>query len=325
MKTAEWFDSYLLGLATQAVPCLFYPAVAASGQAVGDVLADADKQAAILVAIAERYPTGAVVRMSELWCEAAACGAPCSFGERDFPAVTGTAVDAEALDEFVFPDPVNEITEPMINAIALTAPEAGKPIFAGATGPFTLGTVLAGSEDFLVAAISEPETVAPFLDRATVFLGEYILRYKEAGAAGVLLAEPSIAMIAPDMAEELSNALVRRIVEKVQDDDFAVIYHNCGDVAAHLPGIARLGARGYHFGDAFPLEAALAAMPRDSLVFGNIHPAKFTTQKEHVMEAAARNLRQGCAAHANFVPSSGCDLGPGVVESMLDAFFAGCE
>lgn len=325
MKTAEWFDSYLLGLATQAVPCLFYPAVAATGLPIKEVLFDADKQAAILVAIAERYPTGAVVRMSELWCEAAACGAPCSFGECDFPAITGTVADAEALGDFVFPDPVNDITLPMINALALAAPEAGKPIFAGATGPFTLGTVLAGSEDFLVAAISEPEAVTPFLDRATEFLGEYILRYKDAGAAGVLLAEPSIAMIAPDMAEELSNTFVRRIVDKVQDDDFAVIYHNCGDVAAHLGGIARLGARGYHFGDAFLLEAALAAMPRDALVFGNIHPVRFATLKEHTMEAAARDLRQRYSAHANFVPSSGCDLGPGVVESMLDAFFAGCE
>ncbi|MCD8350739.1 MAG: hypothetical protein LUC93_09035 [Planctomycetaceae bacterium] len=324
MNTGAWVRSYLDGVAKEPVPCLFYPAVSASGTPMREALFDPECQSRLLLDSAERYPAGAVVRMSELWCEAAACGATCTYTDNAFPVVTDTVADAEALDEFHFPEPVNDITRPMIEAVRLVAPRAGKPVFVGVTGPFTLASVLAGTEDFLMAALSEPEEVISFLDRAAAFIADYAAAYKDAGAAGVMLAEPSIAMIAPDMAEDLSSALVRRIIDSVQDDDLAVIYHNCGDVRKHLGGIAALGAKGYHFGDAFSLTDALESMPATALVFGNIHPAKFASLTPDAMAAETAALCETYRRYPNFVPSSGCDIGPSAAAPVVDAFFSGC-
>ena len=43
------------------------------------------------------------------------------------------------------------------------------------------------------------------------------------------MAEPLTGMLSPNLAEEFSHPYVERIVDAVQDDSFAVIYHNCGN------------------------------------------------------------------------------------------------
>ena len=53
--------------------------------------------------------------------------------------------------------------------------------------------------------------------------------FKEAGADGIVMAEPLAGLLSPALAEEFSAPYVKRIVEALQTDDFLVIYHNCGN------------------------------------------------------------------------------------------------
>ena len=323
MKSREWIAQQIATPDKRAVPCLFYPAIAESGLTTHQALTDAGAQAEILVGIAERYPVAALVRMSELWCEAAAFGAECVFEDRTFPRVNGVlASDAEELLDLTIPDPVNSVTEPMLAAIEKAAKTAGVPVFAGVTGPYTLGSVLGGSEDFMVNCLTEPEAVQEFLDRLSRFLVDYIGKYKQAGAAGVMVAEPSVGMISPDMAEDFSNRYLRDIIAAVQDDGFSVIYHNCGNVGPHLRGLATLGAHAYHIGDAVDMAGALEAFPRDALVMGNIHPDKFALAAAATMERDTAELKGKFSGYPNFVLSSGCDIGPNAKRENLEAFFA---
>lgn len=325
MNARKWIAGQIDNPVKSAMPCLFYPAVTAAGGSVAAVLADARRQAAILAAIPEKYPVGAVVRMSELWCEAAAFGAECELTDDSFPRITGPiASEAEDLADLSVPNAVNAVTSPMIASVEITAQTVGKPVFAGITGPYTLGSVLGGNEDFMVGCLSEPETIQAFLGKITAFLVDYALEYKRAGAAGVILAEPSISMISPEMAEDFSHRHIRRILDAAQDESFSVIYHNCGNVSAHLPQLAALGAHAYHFGDAVRLDAALETFPKDALVMGNIHPGKFAQATDRDMERDTEALLKNFAQHKNFIPSSGCDIGPKAKASNLDAFFAVC-
>lgn len=304
-------------------PCLFYPAAVRRGVPLKTLLTDAAAQAEVLCSIERDTPCGAVIRMTELWCEAAAFGMDCTLDEGEFPKL-GEPVycDAEELAGITIPEPVNAVTEPLIEAVRLAAPRLSRPLIVGVTAPYTLGSVLCGSEDFMINCMMEPELTHGFLQRLTQFLIGYIEEYKNAGAAGVMLAEPSVAMISPEMTEEFSNEYIKQILHEVSDDDFAVIYHNCGEVSAHLPVIAKLDVDAFHFGSDVSPEAALDAIDPDRPVMGNIDPRLFVAGTPASVSAAVRDLRRRCGNSDRWILSTGCDLAPGAKPENIAAFFS---
>lgn len=304
------------------VPCLFYPAAKKLGISIAELLTNAEKQAQVLVGLSQEYPVGAVVRMTELWCEAAAFGMTCEFPE-DFPRLgEPLCQDPEELAEIVIPDAVNPVTEPLIEAVRLAAPQMDKPLVVGVTGPYTLASVLNGSEDFMCNCMTEPELCQQFLDRLTEFLIAYILTYKEAGAAAVMVAEPSSAMISPDMMEEFANPYLQRIIAAVQDKSFSVIYHNCGSVTEHLQVIAKLDADGFHFGSDVDLEQALSLISTEKLVLGNLEPRLFLGENAAEITERAAVLAGQFGSRENWRLSTGCDLSPSASPACLQAFFS---
>ena len=92
-------------------------------------------------------------------------------------------------------------------------------------------------------------------------------RFKEAGADGVVMAEPLAGLLSPDLAAQFSGPYVKAIVEAVQDEGFGVVYHNCGPgVIKQIDSIVSNGAMGYHFGNAIDMADVLPLMPSDRLV-----------------------------------------------------------
>ena len=294
-----------------AAPCLFYPVAKEMGIPLQEVLSDSRKQTDVLLRIADAWPVSAVIRMTELWCEAAAFGMPCTMDDMDFHKL-GAAVysDSASLQSAVVPAPVNNTTAPLIEAVRLAAPQLNKPLIVGITGPYTLGSVLNGAGEFMMNAMMEPDVTHAFLEKITAFLIDYALEYKKAGANGVIMAEPSVAMISPDMVEDLSNPYIEKIISAVQDDSFSVIYHNCGAVNSHLKAIATLSAHAFHFGSDVDLNLALHVVASDRLVMGNLDPRRFLTATPDDIEAETRALLTQYAAFENYVCSTGCDLSP---------------
>ena len=110
----------------------------------------------------------------------------------------------------------------------------------------------------------------------------------------------------------------------MQDDTFAVIYHNCGgNVPKMLPSLLSLKAAAYHFGNAVDLEEdILKKVPADVLIMGNIDPAgtlRMGTVAE--VKAETRALLERCSSYPNFLLSSGCDIPPMTPWENLSAFF----
>lgn len=311
----------------RAAPCLFYPVVKEMGLPLKDVLTDGKKQKDVLLRIAEQYPVSAVIRMTELWSEAKAFGMDCMIDDADFPKL-GIALypDIAALESAVVPSPLNATHLPLIEAVKLAVPCMKKPLIVGATGPYTLGSVLNGSEEFMINGMMEPDIVHRFLEKITSFLIAYLLEYKKAGASGIILAEPSIAMISPDMAEDLSNRYVERIISEVQDDMFSVIYHNCGAVNPHVKSITKLSAHAFHFGSDVDLTIALDGLSSGRIVMGNIDPRCFLAESPEQIESETRSLLARYAHYGNYVSSTGCDLSPNARIDSISRFCAtACE
>lgn len=310
----------------QSVLCLFYPIIKEKSLSVAEILSDSEKQAELLVEIAKKYPVGAVVRMAELWCEAAAFGMKCEIKEDDFPKLGEPLFsEAEELEEVQIPSLDCDVLRPMIEAVRLAVPQMEKPLIVGVTGPYTLGSVLNGSEDFMMNCLMDPDAVGDFLEKITNFLIKYISAYKVAGACAVMIAEPSTAMISPAMMEEFSNTYLEKIVNELQDDKFSIVYHNCGIVNAHLETIAELPVDGFHFGSDVDLAKALELIESGKLVMGNVDPRHFMGVSVSRIEQSVYSLMDKFSFVENWRLSTGCDLSPSASMKGIQAFLTVCS
>jgi uroporphyrinogen decarboxylase len=138
------------------------------------------------------------------------------------------------------------------------------------------------------------------------------------------MAEPLAGILSPSLIDEFSTQYVKRIVDAVKTDEFAFIYHNCGNNTPVLvDSIKTIGANGYHFGNAVDMKQMLERMPDDVLVMGNVDPSsQFRNGTPESIREATLALMEKCTVHKNFVVSSGCDIPPLSSWGNIDAFFA---
>lgn len=326
MNAKTWLESLKAAEKKPAIPVLSFPGVTLLGVTVDQLVRSADLQARVMAAVAARVPSGASVSMMDLSVEAEAFGSAIRFDEKEVPAVTNAIVLSEEEAAALAVPPVGAgRTGVYLEAMRLAAARiTDRPVFAGMIGPFSLAGRLLGVSDALLYCYDEPDMVRAVMEKTTAFLIDYARAYKSTGAVGVVMAEPLTGLLSPSMAAEFSHPYVKRIVEAVQDDDFLVIYHNCGESAAKmtadLPG---LGAAGYHFGNKVDMADVLEKMPGNALVMGNVDPAgQFRNGTPETIAAETNRLLELGKRHQNFVVSSGCDIPPATPWENIDAFFA---
>ena len=309
----------------QAMPILSFPAAQKLGVSVETLVKSADLQAKAMEIIARETDTIAAVSLMDLSVEAEAFGAKVRFTEDEVPAIIGQLIaDEDAANELEVPDLTAGRAALCVEAVR-TAKQSitGKPVIAGMIGPYSLAGRLCDVTEIMYLCFDEPETVHTVLDKVTQYLIQYGQAMKAAGADGIMMAEPLAGILSPDMAEEFSMPYVKRIIDALQDDEFAVLYHNCGNsVPQMLDAIYALGAAAYHFGNAIDMEAVMKVTPADILVMGNIDPAgQFASGTVESITSATKELMAKCGSYKNFVPSSGCDIPAHAKWENIHAFF----
>lgn len=309
----------------QALPILSFPAAQKMGVSVAKLVKDAHLQADAMAIVANETDTLAAISLMDLSVEAEAFGAQVRFAENEVPAIVGQLVaDEDDANALAIPDLSAGRASIFVEAVRLAKTRTSKPVIAGMIGPFSLAGRLMDVTEIMYACYDEPETVRIVLDKAAEYLVRYGHAMKRAGADGIMIAEPLAGVLSPNMAVEFSVPYVQRIVNALQDEDFAVIYHNCGgSVPRMLDAIYSQGAAAYHFGNAVDMGDILARTPGDILVMGNIDPAgQFASGSVESITRATRDLMNRCGHYANFVPSSGCDIPAHAKWENIAAFFA---
>ncbi len=320
----EWVREIINSDERLSMPIMTYPGLKLAGLGIMDVIRDGESQFRCIYELAQKYPSIAAMTIMDLSVEAEVFGSNIRYSAGEVPAVVGSIADSESsARELKVPVPGEGRTGAYIRAAELSARNiSGKPSFGGQIGPFSLACRLYDMTEIMVALFDEPETVHIILEKAAEFLMAYAKAFKEAGANGIIMAEPAAGLLSPDQCTEFSSEYVKRIVDAVQDDHFMVILHNCGNTTRLIPSLMRTGAAGYHFGNAVDMTAILPQVPSDRLVFGNIDPARAFKNGtvEDVMEKT-RELLEKTAGYKNFVVSSGCDIPPGTPIENIEAFF----
>ena len=203
-----------------------------------------------------------------------------------------------------------------------------RPILAGMIGPFSLAARLFDVSEIMMDCYDDPDMVHLVLEKCTQFLIAYAKAYREVGADGIVMAEPVAGLLSPSLEDEFSAPYVKQIVDAVQNDDFIVIYHNCGDnVPKMLPSILSTGAAAYHFGNAVDLEKdVLEKVPSNVVVMGNVDPVGVLRMGSPTsVRKATTELLEKCSTYPNFVLSSGCDMPPKTPWENINAFFAAAD
>lgn len=322
----QWVADIIASPKKEALPVLSFPCVQLMGITVKELISTADVQAKGLKLIADRTSMAASVSLMDLSVEAEAFGSNIRVSDDEVPTVTGAIVsDEDEADALRIPKVGDGRTGINVDGIRKAAELIqDRPVFAGVIGPFSLAGRLMDVSEALVYCYEEPDMVHTVMKKATAFLIDYCNAYKEAGANGVLLAEPLTGLLSPALAREFSHPYVKELIEAVQDDSFALFYHNCGNTVPQMAqDVYQLGAMGYHFGNCINMADVMDAAPADVLVMGNVDPAgELRNGTPDSVRAATRKVMEQCCHYPNFVISSGCDIPPLSPWENIDAFFS---
>lgn len=324
----EWQKKIIATKAVTALPVMSYPGMSLTGAKIMEVITDSTTQYACIEKLAQRYPSIAAVSMMDLSVEAEAFGSEVRFSDQEAPAVIGHVVtDLESAQSLALPAVGTKRTGVCLDVVRRAA--AGitdRPVLGGVIGPFSLACRLMDMKTVILATMKNPGLVHATLEKGTAFLLDYVKAIKESGANGVIVAEPAAGLLSPKLCAPFSSGYMKQIVDAVQDDNFAVILHNCGNTVKLVDSMVSTGACGLHFGNSVKMSDILPQVPKHLLAFGNIDPAgTFKLGSAAQVTEKVSALLNDMQGYDNFVLSSGCDIPAGTPLDNVDAFFAALD
>lgn len=307
-----------------AIPIMTHPGIEAIGKNVVDAVTDGEVHYQAIKNVTETYDTTACTVIMDLTVEAEAFGCAISMPEHEVPSVTGRLVCDEGS--------VNRLQVPSLSAGRM--PEylkanrlavenlKDKAVLSGCIGPFSLAGRLYDMSEIMVGIYIEPDVIKTLLDKCTEYITLYCKELKAIGSTGVIMAEPAAGLLSNEDCLEYSTVYVKQIVEAVQDDNFTVVLHNCGNKGHCTQAMIDSGAAALHFGNAVNMVETLEQCPSNLVVMGNIDPVGILKQAtpEEVYRITT-DLLAKTAQYRNFVISSGCDMPPFVPDVNIKAFY----
>jgi len=307
-----------------AIPIMTHPGIELCGNTVKQAVTDGQVHADAICALNEKYPSDAVTAIMDLTVEAEAFGAEVLFAENEIPNIVGRLVaDYDAVAALEVPSLEKGRVQEYLKANRITVSRIkDKPIYGGCIGPFSLAGRLYDLSEFMMAIYVEPETATLLLEKCTAFITEYLKAMKATGVNGVILAEPAAGLVSNDDCYLYSSVYVKQIVDAVQDDNFKIVLHNCGNTGHCTDAMVRSGAYALHFGNRADMLEALEACPRDIPVMGNIDPVGVLQQSSpEQVKAAVSDLLKKTATYDNYILSTGCDAPPHIPFENIEAFY----
>lgn len=321
----DWLKDILDSRTTVAIPVMTHPGIEATGHTVEEAVKNGNVHYDALRFLADRYKSmAAACTIMDLTVEAEAFGAKVEFQRDDIPHVIGRLVsDAASVDALEVPSLDSGRIPEFVKAARLAVENiTDRPVLAGCIGPFTLAGRLYDISEIMTDIYLEPDVIERLLDKCTRFILDYCKKLKEIGVKGVFMAEPAAGLLSDEDCETWSSVYIRKIVDELQDDNFAIINHNCGNKGQCTPAMIASGAASLHFGNAIDMGQVLAECPADLVVMGNIDPVGIMKQSDpDKVKTVTRELLERAGNHGNFVLSTGCDLPPHTPLENVDAFF----
>ena len=274
MELSLYIKDKLVSGKRVAIPIMTHPGIELLGKQVSDAVTNGEIHYHAIRALNECFPqSDTCTTIMDLTVEAEAFGARLSMSPMKYPVFADVcSLDMQMLRLCRFLRSNRDACPQYLLADRLAAEEIDKPVLAGCIGPYSLAGRLYDMTEIMMAIYTEPDTVLLLLEKCTEFILRYCLAIKETGVAGVIMAEPAAGLLSNEDCQRYSSVYVKRIIDAVQDDSFAVILHNCGNTGHCTAAMLATGAKGYHFGNKADMITALRECPSDVWVMGNLDP-----------------------------------------------------
>lgn len=320
----QWIQDMIADEVKNPLPILSFPGIQITGKTVDETVRDGHLQAECMEAVSRKFPMAAVLSLMDLSVEAEAFGSPVRYSSEEVPTVTAPIIhDMEEAEALRIPQVGEGRTGECLKGIRQISERVkDRPVLAGMIGPYSLAGRLLDMTEIMILCYEEPELVEAVLEKATAFLCEYARAFKDAGADGIVLAEPAAGLLSPGLFRDFSVPYVKQICSAAEDCGMTVLYHNCGMAEPLLQDIAAIPAGGYSFGNAVDMEKVLAAMPSDRIVIGNVDPVGVLRNgTPGLVREKTLELMEKCCKYPNYIIASGCDIPPMTPMENLQAFF----
>lgn len=324
LNMKEWINQVIQNKETLAIPIMTHPGIEFIGKTVRNAVTDGQVHYEAIKALCDKYPAAAATVIMDLTVEAEAFGAEIIFPENEVPSVSGRLLaDEDAIEKLEIPALNRGRIPEYLKANMLAARNiADRPVFAGCIGPYSLAGRLYDMSEIMMLIYINPEAATTLLRKCTDFITRYCMALKATGVNGVVIAEPAAGLLSNEDCLNYSSVFVKEIVEKVQDEHFTVVLHNCGNTGHCTQAMVYTGAAAYHFGNKIDMEEALKEVPADALAMGNLDPVSlFKMAGTEEMKKMTLQLLEATSPYPNFVLSSGCDIPPYTPPANIDAFY----
>ncbi|MBQ2675397.1 MAG: uroporphyrinogen decarboxylase family protein [Prevotella sp.] len=320
----QWVADVIRQQEVTALPVMTHPGIEMNGHTVREAVSNGRVHYEAVMTLTRRYPAVAAATIMDLTTEAEAFGTEIAFSDEAVPAVSSRLLpDVESINRLQVPSLSTGRIPQYLKANLLAAREiTDRPLFAGCIGPFSLAGRLYDMSGIMMLIYENPDAAHTLLAKCTQFIEKYCQALKQTGANGVMMAEPAAGLMSNDDCQNFSSAYVRYIVNKVQDENFIVILHNCGNTGQCTQAMVSTGAAAYHFGNKCKMEEVIKDVPSTALAMGNIDPVSiFKDGMPFQMRQTVTDLLEKMRPYPNFVLSSGCDTPPHTPLANVDAFF----
>lgn len=319
----KWIQTIFDSPTRVAIPIMTHPGIEAIGKRIIDAVTNGETHFQAMKALSEKYPVTACTTIMDLTVEAEAFGATINMSEHEIPNVTGRLVyDMESVEKLQIPSLSTARFPEYLKANKLAVEKLSKPVLSGCIGPYSLAGRLYDMSEIMIAIYIDPDTIHALLTKCTNLIISYCKELKSIGATGVIIAEPAAGLLSNEDCQMYSSDYVKMIIEAVQDDEFAVILHNCGNKGQCTPAMIDTGAVALHFGNAADMVDVLETCPENVIAMGNIDPVGILKQgSADTVYRSTTELLEKTAKYKNFVLSSGCDMPPMVPAENILAFY----
>ena len=326
INMTQWVADIIRQRKVAAIPIMTHPGIEQNGHTVREAVSDGRVHFEAVNALTQQFPSAAACTIMDLTTEAEAFGAQIAFSDEAVPAVASRLLpDIDSINQLQVPSLTAGRIPQYLKANLMAAKamaDSTRPLFAGCIGPFSLAGRLYDMSDIMILIYETPHAAHILLDKCTQFIMKYCEALKLTGANGVVMAEPAAGLLSNDDCLAFSSQYVKRIVERVQDDHFIVVLHNCGNQGHCTQAMVATGAAAYHFGNKCKMEEVIKDVPPTALAMGNLDPVSiFKDGTQEQMRKAVCDLLDKMRPYPNFVLSSGCDTPPHTPMENVNAFF----
>lgn len=320
----QWVADIIHQKEVTAMPVMTHPGIELNGNTVREAVSKGKVHAEAVIKLTQAYQSAAACTIMDLTTEAESFGAEIAFSDEAVPAVVGHMLtDVKSINDLQVPSLSSGRIPQYLKANLLAARAIqDRPVFAGCIGPFSLAGRLYDMSEIMVLIYEHPDAAHTLLAKCTQFIEKYCEALKQTGVNGVLMAEPAAGLMSNDDCKTFSSAYVKYIVNKVQDDNFIVVLHNCGNQGHCTEAMVETGAAAYHFGNKCQMEEVIKEVPPTALAMGNLDPVSlFKDGTPDQMRKATLDLLEKTRQYPNFVLSSGCDTPPHTPIENVNEFF----